>query len=126
MATYLFAGIPVRDYSAALAWYERLLGSPPTFSPNDIEAVWELAEHRSVFIEHLPEHAGHAVHTILVDDLDAHVARITERGLEPARRETYENGVRKVTYRDPDGNEIGFGGAPTEEAVNEGPAGGDG
>jgi hypothetical protein len=28
MAVYLFAGIPVSDYAAALAWYERLLGSP--------------------------------------------------------------------------------------------------
>jgi hypothetical protein len=27
-------------------------------------------------------------------------------------RETYSNGVRKITYRDPYGNEIGFGGAP--------------
>jgi hypothetical protein len=27
-------------------------------------------------------------------------------------RETYENGVRKMTYRDPDGNEVGLGGAP--------------
>jgi hypothetical protein len=27
-------------------------------------------------------------------------------------RETYSNGVRKITYRDPDGNEIGFGGGP--------------
>ena len=27
-------------------------------------------------------------------------------------RETYANGVRKATYIDPDGNEIGFGGAP--------------
>lgn len=26
----LFAGIPVADYAAALKWYERLLGSPPT------------------------------------------------------------------------------------------------
>jgi hypothetical protein len=26
----LFAGIPVADYPAALKWYERLLGSPPT------------------------------------------------------------------------------------------------
>ena len=25
---------------------------------------------------------------------------------------TYGNGVRKVTFHDPDGNEIGFGGAP--------------
>jgi hypothetical protein len=47
---YLFAGIPVSDYAAALAWYERLLGSPPSFFPHDTEAVWELAEHRSVFI----------------------------------------------------------------------------
>jgi hypothetical protein len=28
------------------------------------------------------------------------------------QQETYSNGVRKITYRDPDGNEIGFGGAP--------------
>jgi hypothetical protein len=33
-------------------------------------------------------------------------------GLEPAERETYANGVRKATFRDSDGNEIGFGGAP--------------
>ena len=32
--------------------------------------------------------------------------------LEPALRETYDNGVRKVTFRDEDGNEIGFGGVP--------------
>jgi hypothetical protein len=27
----LFAGIPVADYTAALEWYKRLLGSEPTF-----------------------------------------------------------------------------------------------
>jgi predicted enzyme related to lactoylglutathione lyase len=112
MAVYLFAGIPVDDYAAALAWYERLLGSPPSFYPHDTEAVWELAEHRSVFIERRPEHAGHAMHTIFVDDFDTRVAEIAERGLEPAKRETYSNGVRKATYVDPEGNEIGFGGAP--------------
>ena len=110
MAVYLFAGIPVSDYSAALTWYERLLGSPPSFFPDDTEAVWELAEHRSVFIVQQPEHAGHAMHTIMVDDLDIVVAEIAQRGLEPAKRETYSNGVRKTTYVDPDGNEIGFGG----------------
>jgi hypothetical protein len=50
--------------------------------------------------------------TIFLDDLDAVVQRIADRGIEPAERETYANGVRKVTYRDPDGNEIGFGGGP--------------
>jgi catechol 2,3-dioxygenase-like lactoylglutathione lyase family enzyme len=112
MAVELFAGIPVRDYAGALAWYERLLGSPPTFVASDTEAVWELAEHRSLAIEERPEHAGHALHTIFVDDFDALVAEIAGRGLEPATRETYSNGVRKATFRDPDGNEIGFGGAP--------------
>jgi predicted enzyme related to lactoylglutathione lyase len=114
MTIDLFAGIPVDDYAAALTWYERLLGSPPAFSPNDVEAVWELAEHRFLFIERRPEHAGHAMHTVFVDDVDALVAQIAGRGLEPAKRETYANGVRKATYRDPDGNEIGLGGAPAD------------
>jgi catechol 2,3-dioxygenase-like lactoylglutathione lyase family enzyme len=112
----LFAGIPVADYAAALSWYKRLLGSEPSFFPNDREAVWELAEHRYVYIVLRPEHAGHAVHLSFVDDLDALVAQIADRGLDPAERETYSNGVRKITYRDPDGNEIGLGGAPLEPA----------
>lgn len=112
MTVDLFAGIPVRDYADAVAWYERLLGSPPAFLPNDIEAVWEIAEHRYVYIVVSPEHAGHAMHTLFVDDFDARIAQIAERGLEPAETETYDNGVRKTTFRDPDGNEIGFGGNP--------------
>lgn len=113
MALDLFAGISVSDYERALSWYERLLGSPPSFIAHATEAVWELAEHRFVYIEEKVDDAGHAQHTIFVDDLDARVEEIAERGLDPVERETYANGVRKVTYRDPDGNEIGFGGAPT-------------
>jgi catechol 2,3-dioxygenase-like lactoylglutathione lyase family enzyme len=113
----LFAGVPVADYAAALQWYERLLGSAPSFFPHDTEAVWELAEHRYVYIVQQPEHAGHAMHTLFVDDLDTLVARIAEQGLNPAKQETYSNGVRKITYRDADGNEIGFGGAPLQPAA---------
>jgi len=108
----LFAGLPVTDYTRSAKWYERFLGSEPSFVPTATEAVWELAEHRFVFIEERPQHAGHAMHTIFVDDLDAFVSEIADRGIQPARRETYSNGVRKATYRDPDGNEIGLGGAP--------------
>jgi hypothetical protein len=53
---------------------------------------------------------------IFVEDLDARVAEIAARGLEPAERETYSNGVRKVVYRDADGNEFGLGGAPVDAA----------
>jgi hypothetical protein len=31
----------------------------------------------------------------------------------------YDNGVRKITFRDPDGNQIGFGGAPLEASLVE-------
>ncbi len=82
----LFAGIPVAAYAAALKWYERLLSSPPKFFPHDTEAVWELVEHRYVYIVQQPEHAGHAMHTLFVDDLDALIAQIAEKGLDP--RET--------------------------------------
>ncbi len=108
----LFAGVPVTDRAVAVAWYQRLLGAPPAFYPNDVEAVWELAEHRYLYVEVRPGHAGHAKHAIVVDDLDERVAAAAERGLTPARREQYDNGVRKVTYTDPDGNEVGFGGLP--------------
>ena len=105
-------GIPVANYAAAREWYERLLGSPPNLFPHDTEAVWEVAAHRYMYIVQQTEHAGHAMHTLFVDDLDALVEQIANRGLDPVKQETYSNGVRKTTYRDPDGNEIGFGGAP--------------
>ena len=113
MALHLFAGLRVRDYEAARPWYERLLGEP-TFFPHDTEAVWTLADDRSVYIVEHADDAGHGVVTILVDDLDAHVASVAARGLEPDERLTYSNGVRKAIYRDPEGNELGFAGTPLE------------
>jgi catechol 2,3-dioxygenase-like lactoylglutathione lyase family enzyme len=108
----LYAGIPVADLVAAVSWYERLLGAPPTSRPYDTEAVWELAERRYLFVWQQSEHVGHAQHLLFVDNLDALVARIAKRGLDPAKRETYSNGVSRIAYRDPDGNEIAFCGDP--------------
>lgn len=111
MLLALFAGIYVSDYEAATDWYGRLLGRAPSFIPNDSEAVWEVAEHRLIYINLQPEDAGHSVVTLFVDDLDERVAGIAGRGIDPATRETYDNGVRKVLYRDPDGNQVGLGAA---------------
>ncbi|MFC5186264.1 VOC family protein [Actinomadura harenae] len=112
MTIDLFAGIAVSDYPAALAWYERLFGTRPEFEPNDRESVWKVAEHRYVYVVHLPERAGHALHTVFTSDYDDRLSGAVERGLAPARRETYENGVRKATFSDPDGNEFAFAGDP--------------
>jgi catechol 2,3-dioxygenase-like lactoylglutathione lyase family enzyme len=110
---HLFAGLRVTDFASARAWYERLLGEP-TFFPHATEVVWTLADDRSVYIVEDTDGAGHGVVTIFVGDLDARMAEIAGRGLHPDERQTYSDGVRKVIYRDPDGNEIGFGGAPIE------------
>ena len=107
----LFAGIPVTRYAEARPWYERLLGTVPAFFPHETEAVWELAKHRYVYIVEQPEHAGHAQLTVFVEGLEQLVAGIGARGLEPVRKESFPNGVQKISYRDPDGNEIGFGGS---------------
>ncbi|SCK19422.1 VOC family protein [Streptomyces sp. WMMB 322] len=112
MARELFAGVPVTDYASALPWYERFFGKEPAFLPNDIEAVWEVAEQRYVYIVEDRDRAGNALVLSFVDDLDERVAQIAGRGIEPAKRETYEGGVTKVSYRDADGNEISLGGGP--------------
>jgi hypothetical protein len=58
MLLALFAGIYVSDYQAATQWYARLLGGQPRFIPNETEAVWELAEHRSIYRKVQPEDAA--------------------------------------------------------------------
>ena len=52
--------------------------------------------------------------TLFVEDLEARVRRSPSAGSSPTTDETYSNGVRKVTYHDADGNEVGFGGGPRE------------
>ena len=76
--------------------------------------MWTLADDRSIYVVEHPDGAGNSVVTIFLDDLDAQIAAIAGRGLQPDERESYANGVRKVIYRDPDGNELGFGGTPLQ------------
>lgn len=93
-----------------MAWYRKLLGQP-AFFPHETEAVWTIAENRSVYVVERPADAGASVLLVFVDDLDSTLAEIANRGLQPDRVETPAAGVRKAVFRDPDGNEFGFGGA---------------
>jgi hypothetical protein len=90
-------------------WYKRLLGAKPTFYPNDIEAVWQLAEDRYVYMIQDANRAGGAVSMIWVDDPISEVARIAERGLEPVRVEKHDQ-VWKYVFHDGNGNETGIRG----------------
>ncbi|MGH2851480.1 MAG: VOC family protein [Solirubrobacteraceae bacterium] len=103
----------MRDFESARSWYAQLLGEP-AFFPHATEAVWTLAEGRSVYVVEHTDGAGNSVATMFVDDLDGQVAAVAARGLEPNERETLSNGVRKAIYRDADGNELVFGGTPLQ------------
>lgn len=109
MTVGVFAGIPVTDFTTAVAWYERLLGTRPTFYPHDAEAVWQLTADSYVYVVEDAERAGGALSMIWVDDLVSEVARIAGRGLEPVDVEQHDQ-VRKYVFHDADGNETGIGG----------------
>jgi hypothetical protein len=113
-ATELFAGIAVGDFSRSIAWYERLLGGPPSFFPNDVEAVWALGAQRWLYIILDPDRAGGAVQTVICNDLERLIEEIAARGIAFGKEETPAEGVRKVMYYDPDGNEIGLGRIPQQ------------
>ncbi len=106
----LFAGVAVTDLDRAVAWWDRLLPDAETFTPNDTEQVWTLGRDAHVYVVLRPADAGHAAVTLFVDDLVGFRAAAATRGLVPEHVETYDNGVTKLLYRDPDGNEVGVGG----------------
>ena len=111
--TSLFAGVPVSDLDAAIDWYTRFFGQPPTVRVGD-EVLWDIDEHATLFIEPNPEHAGTGRITLGVTGLDALLERLIAAGIEPESTETYSNGVRHVMVPDPDGNALAFAELPDD------------
>jgi hypothetical protein len=58
MSLHLLAGLRVREPAAARTLYERLLHEP-TFLAHATEAVWSLAQGRSLFVVENADRAGH-------------------------------------------------------------------
>ena len=104
--TYVFAGLVVANRDQAAAWYERLLGRPPDFLPNDAEAVWQAAGMASIYLLADADRAGRGVMALVVDDLDASLAEIAERGIVTGAIEEIPGAGRKAVIADPDGNAV--------------------
>jgi predicted enzyme related to lactoylglutathione lyase len=109
---HVFAGIPVADRDAAVSWYERLCGRPPDLIPNEDEAAWQLNDAGWIYIIADVDRAGSSLNTLLVDDLDAFLADLTERGIAAGPVETIGDGVRGTVITDPDGNRLQVGQPP--------------
>jgi hypothetical protein len=112
MAIELFAGNSGRRLRRGTHLVRAAVRAAAELRPQRVESVWELAEHRYVYIVQRDGLTGGTVHTVMVEGLDDVVAGIFARGIEPALPETYDSGVRKITYRGPEGNEFAYGEAP--------------
>ncbi len=59
------------------------------------------------------DRAGSALHTVLVDDIDALLGALAQRGITSGPLETIEDvGVRHAYITDPDGNRLQVGRPP--------------
>lgn len=103
---HVFSSIPVVERDTAMAWYERFAGRPADLIPNDSEAAWQLTDSSWLYILAEPDRAGTALHTLLVDHLDALVAGLADRGIAFGPIETMGNGARFVIVTDLDGNRL--------------------
>ena len=106
---HVLAVIPVTDFEAAHAWYERLFGRPADNLPMEGRLVeWRVTDTGWVQVTRDVDRAGSALLNFAVDDLDQHVADVSNRGLAPGAIETVNKGVQLSAIRDPDGNTITF------------------
>jgi glyoxylase I family protein len=106
---HVLAVVPVADFEAARAWYERLFGRPADNLPMEgLLVEWRVTGSGWVQVTRDADCAGSTLVNFAVDDLDQHVADVSGRGLAPAAIETVSKGVRLSAIRDPDGNTITF------------------
>ena len=105
---HVLAVVPVADFEAAHAWYERLFGRPADNLPMAGLVEWRLTDSGWVQLTRDADRAGSTLLNFAVDDLARHVAEVSGRGLAPGAIETVNKGVQLSTIRDPEGNTITF------------------
>jgi glyoxylase I family protein len=105
---HVLAVLPVADFEAARAWYERLFGRPADNRPMDDLVEWRVTDNGWVQVTRDADRAGSALLNFAVDDLHQHVVAISGTGLAPGAIKTVNQGVQLSAIRDPDGNTITF------------------
>ena len=120
---HVLAVVPVADFEAAHAWYERLFGRPADNLPMEgLLVEWRVTDTGWVQVTRDADRAGSALLNFAVDDLDQHVADVSGRGLAPGAIETVNKGVQLSAIRDPEGKRSpssGTSASSTESAAGE-------
>jgi predicted enzyme related to lactoylglutathione lyase len=104
----LFAGVPVADFDAAVAWYARLFGRSADIVVKDDEVMWRIADAAWLYVVGDDQRAGHALVALSVPDLDQALAGIRSRGITSGPIEIVGEASRKASFTDIEGNTLSF------------------
>jgi glyoxylase I family protein len=104
--SHLLGVVLVSDIEDAKRWYERLLASPPTNHPMPSLVEWRITGTGWVQVFADPERAGRSALNLAVDDLEATISELNERGLAPGKIQAANKGVRLSALTDADGNTV--------------------
>ncbi|MGB3352293.1 MAG: VOC family protein [Mycobacterium sp.] len=103
---HLLAVVAVSDLPTSREWYSSLFGRHPDNEPMPTLAEWQVVPGGWVQVFRDPDRAGSSLLNVAVDDLDARIADLRQRGLNPEAVVEANKGVRLSTVTDPDGNLI--------------------
>ena len=103
---HVLAVVPVAEIDRSRRWYEALFGRTPDNNPMPNLVEWQVVTGGwiQVFVD--KDQAGSTVVNLAVDDLDAHVGELRQRGLDPGETVDADKGVRLTALGDPDGNKV--------------------
>ena len=102
------AVVAARDYSAARAWYRRLIGRDPDLEPVDGVGEWQITETAWLQVVEDPERAGRSAVRFGVDDVDAQIVGLHAEGISTGEVTVVADVVKIIDIRDSDGNEVSF------------------
>jgi glyoxylase I family protein len=105
---HVLAVVPVSDLQKSQRWYSSLFGRPADNNPMPTLVEWQVVPGAWVQVFNDPQRAGSGLLNFAVDDLEAHLAKVSGPGLDPGEIVEANKGVRLSTITDPDGNTIRF------------------
>lgn len=104
---HTLAVVAVSDFDTSHDWYRRFFGTEATNVPMPGSlAEWRTTDTGWIQMFHAPEHAGHSLANIAVDDIGRFIATLLERGIETGEIIDANKGVQICSIDDPDGNTI--------------------
>lgn len=104
--TNVLAVLPVADVEASRPWFTALFGRPEDNNPMPSLIEWQVLPGAWLQVFGDAGRAGSGLFNLAVDDLDATLAELRARGLEPGEVVEANKGVRLSALTDPDGNTI--------------------